>query len=97
MYLIRDVFKAKPGRAKSLVSVFKQAAPFMEAEGFKNLNIMTDVVASYWTVVLQAEVESLEHFEKHSKGFSSKPQVAEIMKGYMDNVEGGYREIFKIE
>jgi hypothetical protein len=97
MYLIRDVFNAKPGKAINLVTAFKQAAPFMEAEGFKNVTLMTDFVASYWTIVLQAEVESLEHFEKHSKGFTSKPQVAEIMKGYMDNVEGGYREIFKVE
>lgn len=97
MYLVRDVFKAKPGKAKNLVSSFKQAVPFMEAEGFKNVKLMTDVVANYWTVVLQAEVESLEHFEKHSKGFTSKPQVADIMKGYMENVEGGYREIFRVE
>ncbi len=97
MYLIRDVFRAKPGRAKNLVSSFKQAVPFMEAEGFSNIKLMTDVVANYWTVVLQAEVESLDHFEKHSKGFTSKPQVAEIMKDYMDNIEGGYREIFKLE
>ncbi|MBI5730550.1 MAG: antibiotic biosynthesis monooxygenase [Ignavibacteriales bacterium] len=97
MYLVRDVFRAKPGRAKNLVSSFKQAVPFMEAEGFSNIKLMTDVVANYWTVVLQAEVESLDHFEKHSKGFTSKPQVAEIMKGYMDNIEGGHREIFKLE
>ncbi len=97
MYLIRDVFRAKPGRAKNLVSAFKQAAPFMEAEGFKNIKVMTDIVATYWTVVLQQEVESLDLFEKNLKGATTKPQVAEIMKGYMDNVEGGHREIFKLE
>ncbi len=97
MYLVRDVFRAKPGRAKNLVSAFKLAAPFMEAEGFSNVKIMTDIVANYWTVVLQAEVESLDHFEKHLRGFTTKPQVAEIMKGYIDNVEGGHREIFKLE
>ena len=97
MYLVRDVFRAKPGRAKNLVNSFKQAAPFMGAEGFNNVKIMTDIVANYWTVVLQAEVESLDHFEKHLRGFTTKPQVAEIMKGYIDNVEGGHREIFKLE
>ncbi|MBI1937807.1 MAG: hypothetical protein HYS25_06750 [Ignavibacteriales bacterium] len=97
MYLVRDVFRAKPGKAKNLVSSFKQAAPFMEAEGFKNVKVMTDVVSNYWTVVLQTECESLDIYEKNARGFTSKPQVAEIMKGYMDNVEGGHREIFKIE
>lgn len=97
MLLIRDVFRAKPGRAKNLVNTFKQASPFMEAEGFSNVKIMTDVVANYWTVVLEAEVASLDHFEKHMRGFTSRPEVSEIMKGYMDNVEGGHREIFKVE
>lgn len=97
MYLIRDVFRARPGKAKNLVNAFKQAAPFMEAEGFSNIKIMTDTVANYWTVVLQTECESLDVYEKNARGFSSKPQVSEIMKGYMDFVEGGHREIFKIE
>ena len=97
MLLIRDVFKAKPGKAKNLVSTMKQAIPFMEAEGFSNIKVMTDVVSNYWTVVVQTEVESLAHFEAKVSGFSSKPQLAEIMKGYIDNIEGGHREIFKIE
>ncbi len=97
MYLIRDVFRAKPGKAKNLVSIFKQVSPFMEAEGFSNLKIMTDLVADYWTVVLQGEVQSLDQFEKHSRGATSKPEVAEIMKGYMEFVDSGHREIFKIE
>lgn len=38
MYLIREVFQAKPGRAKDLVKMFKQAAPhFEKTEGVKNL------------------------------------------------------------
>jgi len=96
MFLVRDVFTAKPGCAKELVKKFKQAAPFMEQQGFCNSKIMTDVVSNYWTVVLEAEVESLSAFEKH-EGFTSKPEVKEIMKDYMTLVEGGYREIFKIE
>ncbi len=96
MYLVRDVFTAKPGCAKELVKKFKQAAPFMKQQGFYNNKIMTDVVSNYWTVVLESEVESLAAFEKHEE-FTSKPEVKEIMKDYMTLVEGGYREIFKIE
>ena len=97
MLLIRDVFKTKPGKAKNLVNIMKQAIPFMEAAGFSNVKLMTDVVSNYWTVVLQSEVESLAGFESKVSGFSSRPELAEIMKGYIDNIEGGYREIFKIE
>jgi len=96
MYLVRNVFTAKPGCAKELVKKFKQAAPYMEQQGFSNYKIMTDVVSKYWTVVLESEVESLAIFE-NQEGFTSKPEVKEIMKDYMTLVEGGYREIFKIE
>lgn len=96
MLLIRDVFRTKPGKAKELVKKFSLVVPYMQEQGFLNTKIMTDVVAGYWTVVLQGEVESLAAFEKH-EGFTSQPGVKEIMHGYMDLVETGYREIFKIE
>jgi len=97
MFLIRNVFQAKPGKAKVLVKIMKEAVPFLEPDGFSNIKIMTDIVGDYWTVVLQSEVESLDIFEKNLRGSTSQPAVAEIMKDYMENVIGGHREIFKIE
>ena len=96
MYLIRDIFYCKPGEAKALVKKFKQSTKYMTDQDFKNARIMTDVVANYWTVVLEGEVESLAQFE-NQKGFTSRPEVREIMAGYMDLVQGGKREIFFIE
>jgi len=96
MYLIRDTFQCKPGMAKELVKKFKQTIPFMEEQNFKNVKIMTDVVSNYWTVVLEGEVENLSEFENR-RGFTSQPEVKEIMKDYMTLVESGKREIFRIE
>lgn len=96
MLIIRDVFRTKPGKAKELVNKFKLVIPYMKQQGFNNPKIMTDVVAGYWTVVLQGEVESLAVFEKH-EGFTSQPGVRDIMQGYMDLVDNGYREIYKLE
>lgn len=97
MLLIREVFNAKPGKAAELVKKFKQVIPFMEKEGLKNTKVMTDFVAKYWTVVIESETEELAKFEKEVRGFTSKPEVKEIMKDYMTLVDGGYREVFKIE
>jgi hypothetical protein len=96
MYLIRDVFKCKPGKAKELVKKFKQTIPFMEEHHLKNVKIMTDIAADFWTVVLQGEVNSLAEFE-NQRGFTSQQKVKDIMAGYMDLIEGGKREIFQIE
>jgi len=94
MYLVREVFQTKPGKAKDLVKIFKEAGKIIEGMG--KTRIMTDAVSNYWTVILEMEVESLAAWEKMA-GTIQKPEVKEIMKDYMTLLEGGHREIFKIE
>ena len=96
-YKVRDVFRCKPGKAKDLVEKFKRSMNSMEqVDGFARPQIMVDAVADYWTVVLEAEVESLGDFEKRMAEFSARPEVQQAMAGYMDLVEGGHREIWRI-
>ena len=97
MLLIRDVFRCKPGKARELAERFKKVIPSMERDdGFRNIRVMVDYVATYWTVVLEGEVESIEQFDGHMAQFSARPEVKAIMSGYMDLVEGGHREIYRI-
>jgi hypothetical protein len=97
MFLVRNVFQAKPGRAKDLVQKFKAAAPHLETRGVRNTRILTDVVETFWTVVIESEVEDLGDYAAQSRTMSSDPKVGEVMKGYMDLVQGGRREVFLIE
>jgi hypothetical protein len=97
MLLIRDVFRCKPGKAGTLAKMFLQTVPSMETEdGFRNVRVMTDYVATYWTVVLQAEVEDIGKFDGHMRSFSARPEVKQALAGYMDLVDGGHREIYRI-
>lgn len=97
MYLIREVFNAKPGKAKELVKKFKLAAPHFEKEGGKNHRILTDIATDYWTVIVQFEVDDIGGFIGSLRSFAPNPALEEIMKGYMDLLEGGKREIFLVE
>ena len=97
MYLIRDVFHTKPGKAKELVKKFKLATPYFEKQGMKNFRVMTDIATTYWTVILESQTEDLGEFAKEIRGGSSAPEVGKIMEGYMDLVTSGHREIFLIE
>lgn len=97
MYLIRDVFRCKPGKSREVAERFKRTVPSMEAmDGFRGCRVMLDFVASYWTVVLQAEVETLDGFEHHMQEFASRPEVKEALSGYLDLVEEGRREIYRL-
>lgn len=97
MYLVRDIFQCKPGKAGELAARFKKTIPSMETEDrFLNCLVMVDAVADYWTVVLEAEFNSLADFEHHMAEYSKRADVRETMAGYMDLVEGGRREIFRL-
>ena len=97
MYLIRDVFRCKPGKSRALAEKLAATIPSTEREdGFRNCRLLVDVVAGYWTVVWEAEVESLAQLEHHMAHYGSRPAVVEAMRGYHDLVEGGHREIFRI-
>ena len=98
MYLIREVFQAKPGKAKDLVKMFKLAAPHLEkTQNIGNMKVMTDVVSNYWTVVVETETPDIGGFFTNLRTATMSDEMKEIMKGYMDCVEGGRREIFMIE
>lgn len=58
---------------------------------------MTDAVAGFWTVVVEAEVENLDAYLDIAKVVSQYPELGEAMKGYMDLVDSGYREVFTVE
>lgn len=98
MYLIREVFQTKPGKAKELVKKFKQSIPHFEKTGDgANFKVMTDAVSDYWTVVMEYETEDMGKFFTNLRGTTASPELMEIMKGYMDLVDGGRREIFMLE
>ncbi len=98
MFLVRNVFHAKPGRSKELVAIFKKAQPHFESMDFiHGVRVLTDTVATYWSVVLETEVEDLNAAMDMARTVSQKPEIGEAMKGYADLVVGGHREVFRIE
>ena len=96
MYLIRNVFQTKPGKAKELVTKFKAAERYMEREGIVRSRILTDTVSGFWTVVSEFEVPDLSFFDKMGTA-NACPELRDAMKDYMTLVESGYREVFRIE
>ena len=98
MFLIRNVFHAHPGKAKELVKIFKNASQHLETSGMvKNTRVLTDTASTFWTVIIESEVEDLNSYLSMAHGVSNSKELGEAMKGYIDLVNGGHREIFRIE
>ncbi len=93
MFVIRNVFKCKPGQAKNLIERFRKSMALMEGVRHR---ILVDYVANFWTVVIETETDDIAGFEKQFSEYGSRADVQEAMSGYLDSVESGYREIFRI-
>jgi hypothetical protein len=58
--------------------------------------ILVDEVASFWTVVVEVNVENIGAFESAMKERGSRDDVQKAMAGYMDLVDSGYREVYRV-
>lgn len=93
MYVIREVFTAKPGQASALARMFKQ----MMAEFTQyRTRILTDYIADFNTVVMETEVDDLGAFETMMKEYASRPDVRDKLKGYTDMYVTGRREVYRV-
>ena len=95
MFVIRNVFRCKPGKAKAVIEKFKVAHAMMNEAGFDE-RILVDEVADFWTVVVKVNVEDLAEFARSMQEYGSREDIQAAMAGYMDMVDGGYREIFRV-
>lgn len=97
MIVIRNVFKCKPGKAKAAIEKFKRANELMRDAGYGiKERVLVDEVAAFWTVVIETEVEDLATFGLAMQEYGSRSDVQDAMAGYLDLVDGGYREIFRV-
>lgn len=97
MFVIRNVFKCKPGKAKNLIEKFKTTTKLMKDAGaVYDERILVDEVAGFWTVVVETQVEDMAGFAASMQEYGSRKDVQDAMAGYMDMVDGGYREIFRV-
>jgi hypothetical protein len=95
MFVIRNVFRCKPGQSKAVAEKFKAAHEHM-TDLVNETRVMVDEVGHFWTVVVEVTVDDLAAFTNalHERG--GREEVQKAMTGYMDQVESGYREIFRV-
>ena len=102
MYLIRELMYCKPGKVRAMVEKSLAMAKLMQKSKLGRMRVLTDVSAErYWTCVMEFEVASLSAWEKMDQAGGMKKadmkKMDTIMKGYLDLVEYGRREIYKLE
>ena len=82
MYIVRDIFTAKPGMATKLAKLMKEVTAM---QGGTQARVLTDAVSDYNTVVMEMEYKSLAEIEQRQKEYmEGKPEMKQKMAGYTE-------------
>lgn len=65
--------------------------------GPRNIRVLTDVVAGFWTVIWEFEVEEVSDYLGMNKSVDEDVAVYNALEGYKDHIVDGHREILKVE
>lgn len=95
MILVRDVFQAEYGKAGDLVALFKEAREKWPTR-YAGSHILTDASGPFFTVVTEAEFESLAAWEQSIAEIFSLPEFGNWFERMTPLVESGRREFYNI-
>lgn len=99
MYMLRQVFNSKRGKASEIVEIVQAInQAFMANEGFENGRIYVDMTGRMDTVIYQFEVESLDNFYKVERGLYVNPDedTIRMIGTFNENTVEGRREIYEV-
>jgi len=98
MLIVREIVTAKPGNASKVARLFKRVLSRHD-----NVRILTDLFASFNTIVLEYEVANLSEYEQIMKSFETgsifeglDPEIKNQMSEFKDMYFGGRREAFRV-
>jgi hypothetical protein len=98
MYVIREVLHCRPGKVRQMVEKFRAISNVLKEIGHEPLRLLTDVTGEpFWTIVAEAEVERVDDFFTFEQKLMANETLRKTMADYHDLVEGGRREIYRIE
>jgi hypothetical protein len=96
MIVVRNVFQIRPEEMKKALAIVRESRPLAERLGMPRQRAMTDLVAGFYTLVLETEHPSLAAFEEDiSKSFSN-PEWQAFYGRLRPLVAGGHREVLTL-
>ena len=98
MFIIREVVQCKPGMVKPLLERFRAISTALRDMEREPLRLLTDVTGGpFWTLVAEATVERIDDFFALEQRLMANEALRKTMADYHDFVDGGRREIFRLE
>ena len=97
MIIVRNVFQLKFGQARPAVALWKEGIQIAKrVQPKESPRLLTDIVGSAYTVVLENTYESLADFEQSARSLMANDEWHKWYQKLVPLVESGRREIFTI-
>ena len=97
MIVVRNVFRLKFGKAKEAVALLKKGITIQKRAGVEmNQRLMTDLVGTFYTLVLELTVPNMGALEANMPKVMGDKEWQAYYQKFSALVESGYREIFTI-
>ena len=97
MIVVRNVFRLKFGMAKEAVALLKEGISIQKRAGVEmNQRIMTDLVGTFYTVVLELTIPNMAAQEANMPKVMGDKDWQAVYQKFSALAESGYREIFTI-
>ncbi len=94
MIVVRNVFQAHYGQGDALVKLFQEALATWPAG--RNARVLTDLSGTFFTVITEAEFDSLSHWEAMAREFFADARFADWFERMTPLVESGRREFYSL-
>lgn len=94
MIVVRGTFRAKYGKGDELVQLFKEGNDLWPSE--RKSRILTDLSGPFFTVVNEAEYESLSAWEADAQKYFGDARFEAWFERMMQLVESGSREFYSL-
>jgi hypothetical protein len=98
MYVIREILNCRPGKVRAMVEKFQSISMVLREMGHEPLRVLTDAAGGpFWTIVAEAKVDTIDDFFAIEQRLMANENLRKTMADYHDLVDGGRREIYRIE
>jgi hypothetical protein len=98
MIVVRNVFRLKFGKSKEALAMWKEGREIIRRAGLPGgaARVMTDVVAPFYTLVIEHEFASVADWETESHRAMQNAEWEGWYRRFAPLCESGYREIFNV-
>jgi hypothetical protein len=98
VFLVRDVFQLKFGKAREAMAILKEGLDVSRRVGFRDvpMRLLADVVGPYYTIVLESTFKTLAEYERLGQESMAKDEWKAWYQKFVPLVESGHREIFRV-